>query len=130
MKFNSEKEMLSFLKSYRNTYYEWLVLEASTSVKSPIFSQDPKITGYSDTSSLYNRDIIRKQELEEHMREIEDVIERLRYLNQDSYRIIYFKYIRFKNLEEIACILHYSLSHVKQSLYPKAKEELFDLIKL
>ena len=129
MKFNSEKEMLSFLKSYRNTYYEWLVLEASTSVRSPIFSQDTKAIGHSDTSSLYNRDIVRKQELEEHMREIEDVIERLRYLNQDSYRIMYFKFIRFKNLEEIACMLHYSLSHVKQSLYPNAKEELFNLIK-
>lgn len=128
MKFNSEKEMLSFLKSYRNTYYEWLVLEASTSVRSPIFSQDTKVIGHSDTSSLYNRDIVRKQELEEHMREIEDVIERLRYLNQDSYRIMYFKFIRFKNLEEISCMLHYSLSHVKQTLYPNAKEELFNLI--
>lgn len=130
MKFNSEKEMLSFLKSYRNTYYEWLVLEASTSVRSPVFSQDPKITGYSDTSSLYNRDIVRKQELESHMKEVKDVVEKLRYLNQDSYRIIYFKFIRFKNLEEIACMLHYSLSYMKQSLYPKAKEELFGLVKL
>lgn len=126
---SSKQEMIKFLSSYRNDYYEWLVLESYTYVRSVGLSEEPRISRKINTSSIYNRDMSRKHELEEHMREVEDAIEMLREFNHDSYRIMYFKFIRFKSLEDIACMLHYSLSHVKQTMYPKAKEDLFNLIR-
>ena len=126
---SSKQELVKFLSGYRNAYYEWLVLDSYTYVRSVEFSDETRTTAHADTSSIYNRDMKRKQELEEYMREIEDAIEKLRKYNQDSYRIMYFKFIRLKSLEDIACMLHYSLSHVKQTLYPKAKEDLFNLIR-
>ena len=131
IKFKSEKEMVTFLRGYRNSYYEWIALEASTNVRSPVFDDALKGNNYGEKTHSYNRDIERKEELMLKMSEIERTIEVLRsFDNQDFYRIMYFKFIRFKNLEEIACMLHYSLSYMKQSLYPKAKEELFGLVKL
>ncbi|OUC52515.1 hypothetical protein B7939_00915 [Eggerthia catenaformis] len=124
MKFNSEKEMIAFLRSYRNSYYEWIALEASINVKSPMFSDFPSDFDYSDKVSTYNRDIVRKEELETQMREISDIIELLRDVNQDYYRTLYFKFIKFKTLEEIACMIHVS-ERTMYRLYRSAKKALF-----
>lgn len=126
IKFKGEKEMIAFLRSYRNSYYEWIALKDSINVKSPMFFDFPSNFDYSDKVSIYNRDIVRKEELETQMREISDIIELLRDVNQDYYRTLYFKFIKFKTLEEIACMIHVS-DRTMYRMYKKAKKKLFQL---
>lgn len=128
IKFNSEKEMIAFLRSYRNSYYEWIALQAYTDVHSPVYSDTPKGMTYSDKASTYNHDIARKEELEKQMEEINNLIEKLHYINQDYYRTLYFKFVRFKSLEEIAIMLHLSERTIYR-VYAKAKKELLKLEK-
>lgn len=60
------------------------------------------------------------------MNEVELVIEKLRPVDNSSYVIMYYKFIRNMSLESIALMMHYSKSTVSYR-YRLAKKKLFEL---
>lgn len=123
--FENESDMLEYLLTYREYYYELSELEKEIGIHSPALSGDG---GHPSSSKIsqYNRNIERRDELESRMNEVELVIEKLRPVDNSSYVIMYYKFIRDMSLESIALMMHYSKSTVSYR-YRLAKKKLFEL---
>lgn len=125
MHFENERELLGYLSTYRDYYYELIQLEYEIGIHSPALQSDGG-AGHSSKISQYNRNIERRDELESRMNEVELVIEKLRPVDNSSYVIMYYKFIRNMSLESIALMMHYSKSTVSYR-YHLAKKKLFEL---
>lgn len=123
--FENESDMLEYLLTYREYYYELSELEKEIGVHSPSQSGDG---GHQNSSKIsqYNRNIERRDELESRMKEVELVIEKLRPIDNQSYVIMYYKFIRIMSLESIAIMMHISKSTVSYR-YRIAKKKLFEI---
>ncbi len=129
MRFNTIEDMLKYLSQYRHAYYMEIALEAQlTAIHSPSFDCVPS-DNHSETAERWNEKIRRKDEYNQLMESIREDI-KLLYdpFDSISYTIMWYKFVDFKTLEEIALMTHYSLSHIKNKLYPKAKLDLFKLL--
>lgn len=125
MHFENERELLGYLSTYRDYYYELIQLEYEIGIHSPALQSDGG-AGHSSKISQYNRNIERRDELGSRMNEVELVIEKLRPVDNSSYVIMYYKFIRNMSLESIALMMHYSKSTVSYR-YRLAKKKLFEL---
>lgn len=128
-RFNTEEDMLKYLSQYRHAYYMEIALEAQlTTIHSPSFGGLPS-DNHTETAERWNEKIQRKDEYNQLMESIREDI-KLLYdpFDSISYTIMWHKFVDFKTLEEIALMTHYSLSHIKNKLYPKAKLDLFRLL--
>ena len=126
--FKTMGEMLKYLSEYREMYYMWIAIDAElTGVKSPSLDAMPG-SSHTEADAKILQHMQDKEYYERQMRKIREDIAKLKDVSNMSYRIMLEKFIYFKTLEEIALILHYSLDHVKHNLYPKAKEDLFELL--
>lgn len=122
MKIKCMNDLLRNLVNYKFYYYEWIMLNAS--IQSPKFSDMPKSLVYPDQLKKLNSDIIRKKELEDKMTYIESLVDTLR--SSDNYMlfpVIYYKFLKFKDMKEIAIMYHYDERQIYR-IYKKAKEEL------
>jgi len=128
-RFNTVEDMLKYLSQYRHAYYMEIALEAQlTAIHSPNFDGLPS-DNHTETTERWNEKIQRKDEYNQLMESIREDI-KLLYdpFDSISYTIMWYKFVDFKTLEEIALMTHYSLSHIKNKLYPKAKLDLFRLL--
>lgn len=128
-RFNTVEDMLKYLSQYRHAYYMEIALEAQlTTIHSPSFDGLPA-DNHTETAERWNEKIQRKDEYNQLMESIREDI-KLLYdpFDSISYTIMWHKFVDFKTLEEIALMTHYSLSHIKNKLYPKAKLDLFRLL--
>jgi hypothetical protein len=126
-RFDTIDDMLAYLSLYRTYYYVWIALDADVALHSPNLESIPGAS-HTEVSTRWNKRIQKKDEYERVMRTIREDIERLKDVSFLSYNIIEEKFIYFRTLEEISLMLHYSLDHMKHSLYPKAKQDLFNLL--
>ena len=127
-RFNTVEDMLKYLSQYRLAYYMDIALEAQlTTIHSPSFDSIPS-DNHTETASRWNRKIQQKDEYNQLMKAIRADIELLHGYDKVSYAIMWNKFVELKTLEEIALMTHYSLSHIKGKLYPRAKLDLFRLL--
>lgn len=127
-RFETIEDMLKYLSAYRTCYYMWIALDAeATEVQSPKLDNIPGAS-HTELSKRWNSRIQKKLDYEALMESIRNDIDKLYAFDITSFSILNEKFIRFKTLEEISLMLHYSLSHMKNELYPRAKRQLFELL--
>jgi len=126
--FENERELLGYLSTYRDYYYELIQLEYEIGIHSPALQSDGG-TGHSSKISQYNRNIERRNEIESYMSDIVSVVEKLHHVDNLSYVIMYHKFIRMMSLEDISSMMHYSMSSIAHTYYPHAKKKLLELCK-
>lgn len=126
--FENERELLGYLSTYRDYYYELIEIEHEIGIHSPALKSDGG-AGHSSKISQYNRNIERRNEIESYMSDIVSVVEKLHHVDNISYVIMYHKFIRMMSLEDISSMMHYSMSSVAHKYYPEAKKKLLELCK-
>lgn len=127
MHFKNEREMLEYLSGYRDYYYELIEIEHEIGIHSP--SLEKNSASHLSKIDQYNRNIERRNEIEKCMKEIISVVEKIHNEDNLSYVIMYHKFIRMKSLEDIAAMMHYSISAVAHNYYPRAKKKLLESCK-
>lgn len=127
MTFETMGDMLKELSQYRVYKNRYEALEHDMKgVKSPRLSDEPTGSLVSK-ETRYNENIEEREELEQRMKNIEDLIASLKDVPGEylSYIILKDKFIECKTLEEICPRVNYSLDHMKHYLYRHAKDVLF-----
>ena len=128
MKIKCMNDLLKNLKKYKFYYYEWkMINDRIQSIQSPKFSDLPKSIKYADKTKKLNHDIERKKELENKMSSIEELVDILKDSdNSLFYPVIYYRFIEFQDMKEIAKIYFYDERQMYR-IYEDAMNELFKM---
>ena len=133
--FESKSSLIEYLKQYRSFKEELECIENDIGIHSPSIESDGS-HGHSSKISQYNMRLSRKREIEEKMKEIEDVVNLLKNKDETCWKIMHYKYIDY-HVNEYGYFDHddysrrigYSHSSIAHTYYKKAVNMLLDLCK-